>query len=114
MKNRNIGFGLTLLVIGTLLLLINLGVINWSIIDTLFEFWPVIFIVIGINIIFRDNEIVKIISWLAFIAIIVALSFHYNGNFNYRNNKWLKGNEVKIEKPTSLGQCDLKIYVGEH
>lgn len=77
MKNGNIEFGFFILSIGVLFLLINMGIINWSIMNVLFEIWPAIFIVIGINIIFKNNTIVRIITWLLFVGAVVTYGYYF-------------------------------------
>lgn len=111
MKDRRISLGIVLLAIGIVGLLLNLGIIGWSLFDTLFDYWPAIFIVIGINIIFRHNEIVKAATWLVFIGAIIALSYYNNGSIR-NNRQWIKGSEVKIEKPVETEAGEVKIQLG--
>lgn len=112
MKNRHIGFGIFLLSIGVVLLLVNIGVISWSIFGTLLEFWPVILIVIGVNIIFRQNEIVRIATWLLFLAALIAYSYFNGGTYGLRNNNWVNNTNVIIEKSSVVERGDLKIALG--
>lgn len=74
MKKKNIGFGLFLLLAGLVWVLINAGVIDWSIMNCLNILWPLIFVVVGINIIFKDNT-VKVISWVLFAAVIIGCGY---------------------------------------
>ncbi len=74
MKRKNIGFGLFLLLAGLVWVLVNAGVINWSIMNCLNILWPLILVVVGINIIFKDNT-VKVISWVLFAAIIIGCGY---------------------------------------
>ena len=110
MKNKHIGFGVFVLSIGIVLLLVNMGIINWSIMDTLFEFWPVIFIVIGINVIFRNNEIVKAITWLLFLAALISYSYFYGAGLD--NSKIQRVNNVKIEKSIDTKVGNLYLALG--
>lgn len=100
MRNRNIGFGIFLLFIGVILLLINFGIIGWSIFDALSEFWPAILIVIGVNIIFKHNEIVKAVVWILFLAALIAYSFYYKGKPGTlpKGNDWARGRGINIEE----------------
>lgn len=114
MKKSNIGFGIFLLSIGIVLLLINLNVINWSVIEILFEFWPAILIIIGINIIFRNNEIVRTVAWLFFLAAMVALIFFSNKN-DIRPGRWNNGrsiNGINIDREAETESADLIINLG--
>ena len=71
MKNKNIEFGVFIVSIGVLMLLGNIGVISWSIFDALIELWPALFIVIGVDIIFRNNSIVKAIMCTCYVWILL-------------------------------------------
>lgn len=82
MEHKNIGFGVFLVCIGVLWLCISFGIIGWSIVYSFFKLWPLIFVVMGINIIFRDKAYVRAITWLLFLAVVVAYGFLGNGHFN--------------------------------
>lgn len=83
MQKRNIGFALFLIFVGLVLILINFGIIGLSVVGSLITLWPLIIIVIGINIIFRQYPIVKALVWIAFLAtlIIYAHYFPEKGDF---------------------------------
>ncbi|HBM75485.1 MAG TPA: hypothetical protein DD429_08030 [Clostridiaceae bacterium] len=89
MRNENMGFGIFLIIIGAVLLLTELNVISLSIsslMSTFFKFWPLILIVIGINIIFHGNRVVSTITWLAFVVVLILLDV-YGGRLNF-NIDW--------------------------
>ena len=66
-----IGVGLTFIAIGVVWLLVKFGYINISIISALFDLWPLIFVVVGVNIIFRRFPYIGLITWVLFIAAIL-------------------------------------------
>lgn len=66
-----IGVGLTFIAIGVVWLLVKFGYINISIVSALFDLWPLIFVVIGVNIIFRRFPYIGLITWVLFIAAIL-------------------------------------------
>lgn len=111
MKNKNIGFGVFLLSVGIVLFLVNIGIINWSIIDGLFELWPAIFIVIGINVIFKDNWIVRTITWLLFLTAIVSYGYFFDGGAPWagRSNK---SRTVSVEKQAETERGVFKVGLG--
>lgn len=111
MKNRNIGFGVFLLSVGIVLFLVNIGIINWSIIDGLFELWPAIFIVIGINVIFKNNWIVRTLTWLLFLTAIVSYGYFFEGGAPWagRSNK---SQTVSVEKQTETERGTFKVGLG--
>lgn len=106
MKERNIGLGVFLLSIGIMWLLLNLGVINWSIFDSLFTLWPLILVIVGVNVIFKHNPIVKLVAWLVFLAILIGYSYINGGSYN---NGAQNSRNVAIvkESDTKYGEFDL-------
>lgn len=77
MKSRNIGMGIFFIIVGAVWLLVNLGYIRgWWILNSLSVLWPLLLVVIGINIIFRGNAVINIIVWLLFAAAVIGYSFH--------------------------------------
>jgi hypothetical protein len=66
--------GIILIGIGALFLLRNMGVIHWWTLGSLWRFWPLILVVIGINTIFHRSKAVAVITWLVFFAIIIGYS----------------------------------------
>lgn len=76
MKKNNIIFGVILVFIGLFLLLNNLDLIRWSILEVAFDLWPLIFIAAGASIVFNDKNTLKILVWIVFFAIIIAYGFY--------------------------------------
>ena len=112
MKNKNIEFGVFIVSIGVLMLLGNIGVISWSIFDALIELWPALFIVIGVDIIFRNNSIVKAIMWILFIVALVMYGSYYKGENQWESNKEDSRNVVAVEKKESVDSGVLKLDLG--
>jgi len=73
--------GLALLVIGTVMLMVNLGYTTWDFLLRLFEFWPVLLIFFGLTLIWGGN----IPRWTALLiaavvlAGIIILALNYTG-----------------------------------
>lgn len=76
MKKSNITFGIVLVFIGIFLLLNNLNLIQWSIIDVVFDMWPLILVAIGASIVFNNDKTIKTIIWILFFAIIIGYGFY--------------------------------------
>ncbi|WP_352418914.1 DUF5668 domain-containing protein [Proteiniborus sp.] len=76
MKRNNIIFGVILVFFGLFLLLNNLDLIRWSIIEVAFDLWPLILIAVGASIVFNDKKTVKTLVWIGFFAIIIAYGFY--------------------------------------
>ena len=64
---------------GVFLLLANLGLINYNVFYSIFDLWPLLLIVIGINVIFKDNKIVSYITWLFFFIILIVYGVYTQG-----------------------------------
>ena len=67
-------WGLILVALGVIFLLQNLGVLGWGVWGTLWRFWPVILLLIGLNIILRGQSpwLVLGITVVVLIGVIVA------------------------------------------
>lgn len=72
MNRTKIVPGIILIGIGSLFLLRNMGLIHWWTLGSLWRFWPLILVVIGINTIFNKSTAVAAVTWLAFFAIIIG------------------------------------------
>jgi hypothetical protein len=76
MKSRGIGLGLFVLTIGIIWLLFNFNILDWRLLESLWVLWPLVFVVIGINIMFRHNPNVRIGVWLVFLAVVIGYSLY--------------------------------------
>lgn len=110
-RERGIGLGVFLLSIGVIFLLFNVGVISWSIFDALFYLWPLILVVIGVNIIFRKHWVVRLVTWLLFLATLIGFSY-FSVDFNGKGNILTSQNPVIVEKPANIQKSTLKLSMG--
>lgn len=78
MNSRRIGFGIFLVTAGILMILLNLGILSWSVFYTMFRLWPLLIILAGVNVMFRNNIYVKVVSWLLFLAIVIGCSYYFS------------------------------------
>ncbi|MCR4435666.1 MAG: DUF5668 domain-containing protein [Clostridiales bacterium] len=111
MKDRHIGFGIFLLTIGLLWILMNFGILTWPIFDAAFKLWPLIFVVIGINIIFKNNAVIKTVVWLAFLAAIILYGYFAGGSTGHMSPPDRGGN-ISIEKPAETRSAKLNLELG--
>lgn len=102
MKKSGRGLGIFLLLVGSVFLLHELGAFSyieatynlsfwgivWSLIASIFNLWPLLLIILGINIIFK-NRILEIFMNVAFIVILVVNAFF--GPFYYFGVPWISG-----------------------
>lgn len=101
MKNsKGIGFGVFLLTIGIVWTLVSLKVISLSVFYSIITLWPLVLVMIGINIIFRNKPLVNAITWIALLAVIIVYG-HYNYDSRFDSDSALKASNVAVEKTGS-------------
>lgn len=90
MKTGKIIWGLVFVSIGSALLLSNLGIIyfHWR---SIWQFWPVIFVLMGVNMLFsRSNSVVGIVLAISIlISVLVCIGYkgaRVNKDFSHRSN----------------------------
>lgn len=110
MRSRHIGSGVFLLGIGIIWLLVNFGALeSFSVLSSIIALWPLILVVIGVNVIFKPYALVKAGTWFLFLAAIVSYGFYIEKNYAGDS----KGNAVfteKISSETKSGR--IKIGIG--
>lgn len=108
-NKRNISLGVFLLSLGTVWALTNVGIINRSILDSLFLLWPLLLVAAGIVIIFRESVLVRVGVWLLLLAVLIGHSYFTAGNTN--SGRLIQGRTISIRKPveTRYGEIELSI-----
>ncbi|HEX2947759.1 MAG TPA: hypothetical protein VHT96_17620 [Clostridia bacterium] len=119
-RHKGIGFGILLLTVGALWLL---GLAHIVTINTFFAFlalWPLILVVIGISIMFRNNRFVRAGAWLVLVAVVVCYGYFgtparspfISGSFIV-DEKWSGEREtVKFEKNPQTENAELQLKFG--
>ncbi len=75
-QNReNIGIGLIFVLIGALWLSFKFDLLQFPIHRAFFDLWPLIFVVIGLSMIFNRHPIVRSLLWIAFFAVIIGYGY---------------------------------------
>jgi hypothetical protein len=113
LKGKSSKGGLILICIGVFWLLSSFGVINWSLFDVMFKLWPLMLIVIGINMIFRSKNYIKYITWGIFIVTVILFGFY--GEYGYKNDASfnIDSNFVQENIPeTTAGKLRLQLGGG--
>ncbi len=118
MKNKNLVMGVVLILIGLAWILSNLGLIDINlyssfllIIRGFFDLWPVILIIVGIGIIFK-NDMLSTILWVLFLVLLIIYSLFFKGDIlNTRSNDYLEEKiyTEEINDRVELGNLDLDI-----
>ena len=112
MRNRNIGFGIFLLSIGIIWALVNIGIIDWSVFESVLVLWPLLLVMAGINVVFRDNPIVKTVTWLLFLAIVIVYGYYNDRNAGFIPGRAVNGEKVVVQKLTETGSGELRLALG--
>ncbi len=119
-KDRsNIIVGTVLICLGLLFLLNTFNLISWQTWNLIIHFWPVIFIIIGLNILFKRSKLwwlVPLLIIILFLALIFASSLdmqpfkhhfsdeEYSGNYSYSRD---------LKKDLEELQVDINYKAGE-
>ncbi len=85
MKKKSRSSGAIILLCGTLLLLYQLNILGYQLINSLMIFWPLFIIVIGIDIAF-NVRFIKITAWGIALFIILFFSV-YGKDFQFYNDR---------------------------
>ena len=106
MNKEKLSWGLILLFVGGVLLLDNLDVIDfyWR---SVFSMWPVILIIIGVNLLVPRHGIGNVISIVVTIAALAFLAFR--GTFPPKDNWWIfdnKGWKTTEKRAPARGDSD--------
>lgn len=72
-----IGVGITFIFIGVVWMLAKMDYINFSIIGAIADLWPLVFVVIGVNIIFKKIPYIGLLTWVGFLSAIVAYGIYF-------------------------------------
>lgn len=77
MNNRKLTGGIFLIVLGALFLLANLGYISFDMLFGVFDLWPLLLVVAGINILFNRKPIIVLITWIIFFTVLILYGTFY-------------------------------------
>jgi hypothetical protein len=110
MNNKHLSFGVFLLSVGVIWALVNFGFIEWTVFNSIITLWPLLIIMAGINIIFRDNELVKSLGWVIFLSVVVLYGQSYSVKIDKTSQ--LEGKRVVIERLAETKNAELKLDLG--
>lgn len=110
-RHRGLGFGVFLLTLGLLWILINTGVVTWSIIDALYVLWPLIIVIIGVNIIFKRNGFIRAGAWIIFLAVLISYSYFYEDRSPSGKN-FVVSDTVSVDRLPETQKAELRLALG--
>ncbi len=107
-------WGLILVALGVIFLLQNLGVLGWGVWGTLWRFWPVVLLLIGLNIILRGQSPwlmlgITVVVLIGVIAAAVLVERSRSGTVGASFSQPLRGiTRAEIEVDFGVGE----LYIG--
>lgn len=125
MKDKKIKIGIALIVVGILWMLSNLNFINigfYNIIAYMvrgvFDLWPLILVIVGVNIIFK-KDVLNIILWVVFLVILIIYSFFIKENIlqkgnilQYPTDKHAKDKVYSVEMKDGIRKGNVSLDIG--
>lgn len=115
MRASKISWGIVFIFIGTVFLLENYDIIDFSW-GYIWRFWPLILIVTGINIIFSKSNS-NIAKWLVIVTTVFALGLLVYANMNTPktlNRHWSYNFDDDVEEETATAIADEKSFYQEN
>src|SRR6056297_2489148 len=119
-KDRsNIILGTVLICLGLLFLLNTFNLISWQTWNLIIHFWPVILIIIGLNILFKRSKLwwlVPLLIITLFLALIYGFSLDIQPFNHHLNDKEYSGNysySRDLKKDLGELQVDINYKAGE-
>lgn len=113
MKNKNYLLGFILITFGSIWLLNNFNVIDFQLrylIRGIGDLWPLILVVLGFNLLIKNQTIEKI-SWIAFLLLLIGYSVFLN--YGYSPGKLTPGNIIKEDQKNYSIEFSQGITKGE-
>lgn len=101
--------GLIFITIGIFLLLANLGLINYNVFHSLTSLWPLLLIVVGINVIARNNKIISYITWILFFIILIVYGVYTQSTSATRGSTGLEDVNMERQEGTVYGNLTLDL-----
>lgn len=118
-RSGNLGIGFTFIIVGLLLLAYRFGYLHFNVLWAFVRLWPLIFIVIGLNILFRHHAWIRGLVWIAFILGVVLYGSYVQdgtGIFWFTNNDYDLTEarlEVPLDSGTKTGKLGMTLGAGE-
>lgn len=117
-KNGKVNLGIFLIIIGSLWILSNFGIVDINLysifrllINGIFDLWPLILIILGMGMIFK-NDLLNTILWIIFLLVVLSYSLFFKGDLVGRNNDSLKEESYIVEMSEDIELGGLHLDVG--
>lgn len=84
--------GVMIIIIGIIILLYNLNILKVTMFWGIVRLWPLLFVVIGLNIILKKVRYMSVITWLLFFGVVIGYSYLYIDEMT-----WFFGDNMPLE-----------------
>lgn len=86
MNRKGMGFGIFLIAIGIIWLLITLNIAGLNLVIAVEDLWPLVFVVLGVVVIFKDKPFIKAGAWVALLVIVIVYGLFFVKADKYTDN----------------------------
>ncbi|MPW24605.1 hypothetical protein GC105_02205 [Alkalibaculum sp. M08DMB] len=117
MKNKNFVLGFILIALGSIWFLNNFNLIDFQLsylIGGISDLWPLVLVVIGINLLIKNKVIEKFV-WILFLIILISYSIFTQNNSFFRSNtnNYMSENQVYVTPiEDNIKKGDLQLQLG--
>ncbi len=115
-RNGTLGIGIAFIVAGLLLVAYRFGYIDLGIFWSFLTLWPLLLIVIGVSIIFRNRPWVKALAWILLIATVILYSHYFDKNVRFFGRDMVRydlvSSEVAIDHNANIKTGSAIIMLG--
>lgn len=117
-NGKGLDFGIFLLTVGIVWLLYIAKIVTMSTFNALFTLWPLILVVIGVGFIFRNNRLIRTVSWLVLLTVVICYGYFAapSKGFVINNTNAADTNvaytKVTLEKLPETEKGELSIRLG--
>lgn len=111
MNKKNISLGFILILLGIVLTLNELNIVDFSfryIIDGLIELWPIVLIILGISIIFK-NDVLNNVLWIIFLIGVILYGSNLQRTYDYNVDVEEESISIELEDNIEKGKLELDI-----
>lgn len=100
-----------LVFLGSFWMLESFGFIQWSLWSVMYRLWPLILVVIGINIIFDKVKFIRLITWGLFFILVIVFGFYQQGQ--YKEEMFVsKNSNLVVERRAETKNGQLNMILG--
>jgi hypothetical protein len=118
MKKKNLILGIILILLGFVWILSNLNVINIDlyniftlVVRGMFDLWPLVLVIAGVGIIFK-NDLINTVLWVLLLVLVIVYSLFIKGNILEKDSNGFEDEVYISEMSNDIKEGSLNIDVG--